>query len=177
MYIGLVRHFKVNCDKKLLMTSDDFSQWAKQYDTSDIIVGKFEMGNTVWNKCFSSDLSRAVKTSASIFSGEVRQTKMLREVPMAPVFKTNLKLPYMFWCACARAAWFLRNKSQMETIKETEKRVSVFMDKIESDHDKNILVVCHGFLIQTLQKELKKRGFNGKKTIRPKNGRLYLYKR
>ena len=37
MYIGLVRHFKVDCDTQVFMTSDDFEQWVKQYDNSDII--------------------------------------------------------------------------------------------------------------------------------------------
>lgn len=37
MYIGLIRHFKVSCDKQLLMNSDNFEKWVKKYDTGDII--------------------------------------------------------------------------------------------------------------------------------------------
>ncbi|WP_259473515.1 hypothetical protein [Clostridium estertheticum] len=96
MNIGLVRHFKVSCYTKMFMTSADFKQWVKQYDNSDITENKFKIGNIKWDKCFLSDLSRAIKTSQSIFKGEIIKTQLLREVPIAPIFNTNIKLPYTF---------------------------------------------------------------------------------
>lgn len=77
MNIGLVRHFKVNCYAKMFMTSDAFKQWVQQYDISDIIENKLELGNIKWHKCFSSDLSRATETSKSIFAGEIIKTGLL----------------------------------------------------------------------------------------------------
>ncbi|MBZ9687372.1 phosphoglycerate mutase family protein [Clostridium estertheticum] len=177
MNIGLVRHFKVNCYTKMFMTSDDFKQWVKQYDNSDIIENKFEIGNIIWHKCFSSDLSRATKTSKSIFTGEIIKTQLLREVPIAPIFNTNIKLPYVFWCISGRIAWFFQHKSQIENKKDTQRRVNEFLDSIKNESNNNILIVCHGLFMNTLQKGLKSRGVSGQNIKRHKNGTLYLYKK
>jgi hypothetical protein len=45
------------------MTSNDFEKWVIKYDISGIIENKFETQNIKWDKCFSSDLPRAIKTS------------------------------------------------------------------------------------------------------------------
>ncbi|MBD7911637.1 phosphoglycerate mutase family protein [Clostridium cibarium] len=177
MNIGLVRHFKVDCYTKMFMTSDDFNKWIKQYDDSDVIENKFEIGNIKWHKCFSSDLSRAIKTSKAIFRSEITRTPLLREVPIAPICKTNIKLPYVFWCVSGRLGWLFNHKSQIETKKDTIRRVNEFLDSIENEGDRNILIVCHGFFMNMLQKELKRRGFVGENVRKPKNGRLYLYKK
>jgi len=159
------------------MTSDDFKQWVKQYDNSDIIENKFEVGDILWNKCYSSDLSRVIKTSQSIFKGEIIKSKLLRKVPIEPIFNTNIKLPYTFWCISGRIAWFFQHKSQMENKKDTQKRVNEFLDSIKDESNNNVLIVCHGFFINTLQKKPKSRGVNGQNIKRPKNGTLYLYKK
>ncbi|MBU3214006.1 phosphoglycerate mutase family protein [Clostridium estertheticum] len=177
MNIGLVRHFKVNCCTKMFMTSTDFNQWVKQYDNSDVIENKFKIGDIKWDKCFSSDLSRAIKTSQSIFKGEIIKTQLLREVPIAPIFNTNIKIPYIFWCISGRFAWLFQCKSQTENKKDTQKRVNEFLDSIKDESSNNILIVCHGFFMNTLQKELKSRGVTGRTIRTPKNGTLYLYKK
>lgn len=102
MYIRLVRHFKVDCNTQAFMTSYDFEKWVAEYDISEIIENKFETEEITWNKCFSSDLPRAIKTSETIFKGEILKTQWLREVPLHPIFKTNLKLSHKFWCVAAR---------------------------------------------------------------------------
>ncbi|WBL46112.1 hypothetical protein LOR37_15695 [Clostridium estertheticum] len=51
------------------------------------------------------------------------------------------------------------------------------MDSIKDESSNNILIVCHGFFMNTLQKELKSRGFTGRTIRTPKNGTLYLYKK
>lgn len=114
MNIGLVRHFKVDCNAQTFMTSDDFEKWALEYDNSDTIENKFETQNIKWDKCFSSDLPRAIKTSETIFKGAIIKTQLLREVPLSPIYKTNLKLPHSLWCIAARVAWSLKHKSQTE---------------------------------------------------------------
>lgn len=176
MVVGLVRHFKVNCVTKNFMTSQDFEEWVKLYDNSGVIENKFHTGNIEWHRCFSSDLLRAVRTSKSIFSGTIAETPLLREVPMSAVFKTRIKLPYVFWCISGRMAWFFQHKSQKESKKETHKRAKEFLDNIiENDSKDNVLIVCHGFFMRSLQQELKKRKFIGQSITRAKNGSLYIY--
>lgn len=104
MNIGLVRHFKVNCATKMFMTSYDFEEWVRQYDNSDIIENEIDSGNIKWQKCFSSDLYRAVRTAETIFEGEILKTNLLREVCISPIFKSNIKLPYIFWCISGRVS-------------------------------------------------------------------------
>ena len=178
MYIGLVRHFKVDCNAQAFMTSDDFEKWVMEYDNSDVIENKFETKNIKWDKFFSSDLPRAIKTSETIFNGEIIKTKLLREVPLSPIYKTNLKLPHRFWCLVARMAWSFHHKSQSETKKDTQKRINEFLNNLDKESDSNILIVCHGFFIKMLEKEIKRRGFRGRNIlIFPKNGTLYVYKK
>jgi broad specificity phosphatase PhoE len=177
MNIGLVRHFKVDCKPKMFMTSYDFEKWAKDYDNSHVIENKFEIGNIKWNKCFSSDLSRAVITAKSIFEGEIEKSELLREVPISPIFKRNLKLPYAFWCVSGRLAWLFNHKSQIQTKKDTKDRVNKFLDILINYGESDVLIVCHGFYMNTLQSELKKRGFYGQTVRKPRNGTLYLYKK
>lgn len=180
MYIGLVRHFKVNCNAQTFMTSYDFENWVLAYDTSDVIENKFETENIKWNKCFSSDLLRAIKTSETIFEGEITKTHLLREVPLSPIYKTNLKLPHRFWCIVARIAWNFHHKSQAETRKDTQKRINEFLNSLDKELDTNILIVCHGFFMRIIERELKIRGFIGQNIPKipiPKNGKLYLYKK
>ncbi|NNU77841.1 histidine phosphatase family protein [Clostridium estertheticum] len=66
---------------------------------------------------------------------------------------------------------------QIENKKDTQKRVNEFLDSIKDESSNNILIVCHGFFMNTLQKELKSRGFTGRTIRTPKNGTLYLYKK
>ncbi len=175
MNIGLIRHFKVDCDKILFMTSDEFDAWVKKYDEDEIIKNEIDIGHIKWDKCFASDLYRAIKTAESIFTEKIVKTYLLREVPISPIFKSNVKLPYIFWAISGRCAWFFEHKSQKESRKDTEKRIDEFLSNIDLDSNENILIVCHGFLMNTLQKKLKNRGFKGKTVKRPKNGTLYLY--
>lgn len=136
-----------------------------------------ELGNIAWHKCFSSDLSRAVKTAETIFKGEVIKTNLLREVPISPVLKKNSRIPYILWAFSGRIAWLFSHNSQPESKKDTKKRVSEFLDSIEIYSNKNILIVCHGFLMRTLQKELKRRSYYGKSIHIAKNGSLYTYEK
>lgn len=176
MYIALVRHFKVDCNAKVFMTSDEFKSWVTKYDTSDVIQSKFDISKIKWDKCFSSELSRAIKTSEIIYNGEIIKTHLLREVPLSPICETNLKLPYVFWCISGRIAWKFQHKSQIEGKRDTQRRANEFLDILENEYSSNnILIVCHGFFMSVLQKELKRRGFVGKTIRRPQNGALYLY--
>lgn len=175
MKIGLIRHFKVNCKPKIFMSSKDFEDWAVLYDDADVIQNEVNLSNIQWNKCYSSDLSRALKTADAIFTGKTIKTPKLREVPLSPIFKTNVKLPYLLWCICGRAAWLFTHKSQVENKKQTENRINKFLDSIEENEDINILVVTHGFFMHQFQKELTKRGYKGGQIKSIKNGILYIF--
>ena len=85
MKIGLIRHFKVNNISSKFMTSKGFKEWVVLYDNADVIQNEIDISNVEWNKCYTSDMPRALKTAEAIFKGEVITMPELREVPLYPV--------------------------------------------------------------------------------------------
>lgn len=173
--IGVVRHFKVDGYAGDRLSSKEYVDWVSFYDRAEVIKNKIDMKNVEWQYCFSSDLYRAVTTAKECYDGEIQETELLREVGAAPVIKTKLRLPYEFWAISARIAWQLNMKNQPETQKNTIKRVKKFLDILEEREEDNILVVCHGFLMMTLNKELKRRGYISEDKKSYYNGTLYLH--
>lgn len=175
MRIGLLRHFKVNCPHKRMMTSSEFRAWSEKYEVSKVIKKNVEMYGIEWDICYVSDLPRAIVTAKEVYSGNIMIDKLLREVDNAPFIHTDrFKLPFEIWHICGRLAWYFKSKSQPETIVETRRRINQFMDHIDWSKE-NILIVFHGFMLYNLQKELRKRGFTGEKLKLVKNGVLYEY--
>ncbi len=177
MRIGLLRHFKVNCPHKRMMTSREFREWNDKYHESEVIKTKVDMNGIEWDVCYVSDLPRAVATAKTVYKGHILVDKLLREVENEPfIHNDRLKLPFEVWHTFGRLAWFLRAKSQPETILDTRNRINRFLDKVDWSKD-NVLIVFHGFMLYNFQKELKKRGFTGPNLKKVKNGTLYEYNR
>ncbi|EKQ57070.1 MULTISPECIES: histidine phosphatase family protein [unclassified Clostridium] len=181
MIIGLIRHFKVNYQKKLFMTSKEFKEWEENYNKSDVIRKDIELMGIKWDKCYSSTLIRAMITAQHVYKDNIVQNDLIRETIIDPIFKSNLKLPYWFWAVSGRAAWYFNHKSQEENRRITKEKAKQFVDLLlneaEREKTENILIVTHGFFMYSLQKELKKRKFKGKLIYNPQNGILYLYKK
>ncbi len=175
MKIGLVRHFKVKCPHKTLMTSREFREWSEKYEHAGVIKKDVNMYGTKWDACYSSDMQRAVTTAKEVYSGKVIIDKLLREVDNMPfIHSEKLVLPFPVWHICGRLAWFFKSKSQPESIRGTRRRIRMFLRQIDWKQD-NILIVSHGFLIFNITWELFRMGFIGKKVRRVKNGILYEY--
>ncbi len=175
MKIGLVRHFKVDCPHKMMMTSEEFREWSEKYEHARILKKKINMSGINWDVCYCSDLERAVETAKEVYSGNIYIDKLLREVDNAPFIHTEqFRLPFPVWHFCGRLAWFFKSKSQPEDIKGTRRRVRHFFRQIDWSKD-NVLIVSHGFLIFNFIYELFRLGFMGKEVRRVKNGILYLY--
>jgi len=180
MKVGLLRHFEVECQLPglgRLMTPDQFQQWLNEYEMSDIKDGKVESSVITWEKCYSSDLPRALKTARQIYSGQIIETQALRELVLCPPTHRNIKLPVILWLILGRMAWMLSHKSQIESKLMFEKRVSYILEEIILSDDKDVLIVSHGFLMMFLRKELLKRGFKGPSFRRADNGKIYVFEK
>jgi len=112
MKIGLVRHFEVDCAHKFLMSAADFREWVNRYDCSPIKTVARLRSQYTWKKCYCSDLPRAVETAQHIYEGDITKSELIREVPIAPVFESTIKLPYIFWMVAGRLAWLCSHQSQ-----------------------------------------------------------------
>ena len=181
MRIGIIRHFKVDFNKSLFMTSREFKEWEENYNKSDVIRNNVELMGINWEKCYSSTLIRAIVTAHHVYKGNIVKNDLIRETIIDPIFKSNFKLPYWFWAVSGRFAWYFNHKSQEEnkilTKDKARKFVETLIGEAKIEGTENILIVTHGFFMYSLQKELKKRGFIGKLITSPKNGVLYLYKK
>lgn len=174
MKIGIVRHFKVDYKTSRMMSSSDFQDYITNYDNAMVIENKIDLKDSQWNKCYCSDLKRAIITAKSICDNELEITDLLREVKMYPVKKLRLKIPNFLWSISSRIAWKLNHHSQLETSTYTRKRAKTFLSILHLNNDENILIVSHGFFLITLVSELKLLGFKGNIPKKIKNGCLYI---
>lgn len=179
MKIGLVRHFKVKnaVPEKTWVTPAELSKWFEDYNLSDIENGETDLQGMEWDKCYTSDLSRAENTARAIFQGKIIKTEKLREVKAYPVIQANIKLPYQLWAVLVRLAWLVNHPSQKDSVKAVKERINLFLDEIFAEGKEQVLIVCHGALMIFMRKELLKRGFKGPKINHPKNGMLYLFEK
>jgi broad specificity phosphatase PhoE len=179
MKVGLVRHFKVkkNFPKKLLLSQNELCRWFEEYELCDIEIGEVDLYNIEWKRCFSSDLTRAVKTAEKIYNGSIIKLVDLREIQSYPIFKWDIKLPFLIWAALIRIAWGINHKSQLECMTSIRNRISAALDKVFSQSDDNVLIVSHAALMIFMRKELLKRGFKGPKVNTPENGKLYVFEK
>ncbi|MDS0524327.1 phosphoglycerate mutase family protein [Clostridium sp. SHJSY1] len=174
MRVGIVRHFKVDLEAKKMMNSDEFEDYVNNYDNASVIENEIDLKNNQWEKCYCSDLERAIITAKSVYDKELEVTELLREVKMYPVKKISLKMPNFFWSISSRIAWKINHKSQLETYYNTRKRAKEFLNQLDLNSEKNILIISHGFFLNTFINELKLLGFKGKVPKKMKNGYLYV---
>lgn len=178
MKVGLVRHFEVV--KPQInggMTSAEFKAWQDGYDTADVKIKPANIKSEDWQICYCSTLPRAFKTAKTIYTGEIIQTNLLREIEIAPAFNTKFKLPFMFWTVVGRCAWYFSHKSQSEKYMETKKRAHEIVSDILNKHKDNVLLVSHGAIMYYIRKELLINGFTGPSFTKAKNGFLYTFQK
>ncbi|MGM9956502.1 MAG: histidine phosphatase family protein [Peribacillus sp.] len=177
MKIGLVRHFKVNHDFPTgkYVTADFMDQWFKDYDEADIVYGETPLLDVEWKACYTSDMSRAVKTAEHIYPDKIIQMKELREIPSPPL-KGKVKLPFILWAIWIRCSSFLNKQTRLE-IKKAEKRINQALDQILANGEQDTLIVSHAALMVYIRKELIRRGFSGPKYAVASNGRLYMFEK
>lgn len=173
MKIGLMRHFKVNLPYKNIITTEEFKNWICKYDEAELC----DYHNCIIDQCYSSDLYRAIETAKHIYKDRLRETSLLREIPMSPITNKNIRLHRLIWMISSRIAWRLNHKSQSEGYRDTEKRIRRFINEIITLQTDSILIVTHGYIMRLLKKELKIQGFKGPKFIKPINGKLYMFER
>lgn len=177
MKIGLVRHFKVKRGyPNKVVSSDDLMKWLDEYEASEVEECEIDVGGIEWKKCYSSDLTRAKITAEKAFSGNIIYLEELREVPLTPFFKKNVRLPLFLHLIFIRIAWLLNHPTQKESKQNVLKRIHKVLDEVlETGED--VLIVGHGGIMIFMRKELIRRGFKGPKFKRPENAKLYIFEK
>ena len=176
MKIGLVRHFKVNhpFPEKTFVTKSDVKQWFADYDSAlEIEYKNVDLAGIQWKRCYSSTMIRAIKTAGHIYKGEIVEMAELKELDILHRLPDGLKLPFMVWGAMVRLLSFTSNKDTHDF----KNRIISFIDNVLSNHEDDILIVSHWFVLRVIRKELMKRGLTGADFKSDDYGTLYVYER
>ena len=177
MRIGLARHFLVPHRLSEPLDAEGFTKWIAWYDEAEGEIVDVPAGTDTWDRCYCSDLRRACATAERLYSGTIERTPLLREVPFAPMIRGKLRLPLYVWQTMARAGWLL-GVTQPEARRHSIARAREFLDQVCTKHDgDSVLIVGHGFLMQMLARDLKRRGFRGGVPIRPRGGTIYVFEK
>ena len=177
MRIGLVRHFPVTeAWPSGWLTSDDLQQWRARYESAEPIIKPIDVNRIPWQRCFSSDLRRALVTAQSAYAGNILQTPLLREAEMLPFATGRLRLPVWTWRWIFRLAWLTGHKSQRPARDDLHRRIREIADRLEAEPT-DTLVVSHAGIMVFLRKELLRRGFQGPSFSLAEHGVLYVFER
>lgn len=176
MRIGLIRHFPVKKEfLKGRVKQSEVLQWFHEYNEAP--VEQMEAATLgQWKKCYSSQLSRAVATAETIFEGKVEAIEWLNEPFPSPIFKRDIKLPFLLWALLFRLAIISNHSSQVDNKRAIQSQIERVLNQLLREED-DILIVGHAFTMEILSALLLQKGFRGKRLSRPKHGILYVFEK
>lgn len=175
MKIGLVRHFKVKhtYPNNVLVSLEEVVHWFEGYESAEIEPILIDLRGIEFSRCYTSSADRALKTSAIIFKGEQTILHELRELDVLPLMNSKRKLPFLMWAILVRIKSFSSNR----ITDEFRNNILRFLDDLLSKNTEDVLIVSHGFVMMQMQKELRRRGFEGTGFRTPENGKLYVFEK
>jgi broad specificity phosphatase PhoE len=177
MKIGLVRHYKVKRGyPNSIVSSEELMQWVEEYEASDVEENEIELSGIEWKACYSSNMRRAQVTAQRVFDGDIIFLDELREIPLAPLFPSRMRLPLFIHLLAIRLAWWFNHPSQSGSKREVLEKIERIVDRVISE-DQDVLIVGHGGVMMFMRKELIRRGFSGPAFRRPHNGVVYIFEK
>ncbi len=112
-----------------------------------------------YERIYVSELKRSVETAKILFpyapDTMFTQTSLLNEVPLQAFVKDHKQRAKRLYDIGGRLQWRFGNK-QKETYSETRKRADELIKMLEENNE-NAILVTHGFFIEVLVHQLKKR--------------------
>ena len=177
MRIGLIRHAKVLHRDPFFSTGEIFTKGRTDYDAAAIAEATFKIKQEDFPLCYASSRQRAVDTAKAIFPGPFKITDELIEVPTLALFLLKMHLPSALRSVIGRIAWFFNYHKMPETRKQSNERARKFLTHLLAETDQDVLLVTHGFFMQTLRHELRNLGFKGDCPYLPPNTKLYIFER
>lgn len=175
MKIVLIRHFKVDFKWKFFYNSSDYEVDCGGYNSSPVIQSKVNIKSD--DRLITSTMSRALDTSRYIFNREPDLSDSnLCEVPIKPFMKTKIPLPKLMWDVIGRLQWRLGISKQPESYAQSRIRVRKFLEALMGN-GQNAVIVCHGWIIKLMIRELKDHGFRGPSPVFIRNGHPYEFER
>ncbi|MBA3649662.1 MAG: histidine phosphatase family protein [Chitinophagales bacterium] len=177
MNIGLIRHGRVLYRDPFFSIGESFNNYRTAYDESEILNPTLKISANDFPVCYVSSKKRALDTVKAIYDGDFKITDELVEVPNIAFFLLKLNLPSSLRSILGRIAWFINYHKMPETRRQSNLRAYKFLTQLVSENRENVLLVTHGFFMQSLRHELKKLNFKGKCPINPANATLYIFRK
>ncbi|SFC75773.1 Broad specificity phosphatase PhoE [Bacillus sp. OV322] len=185
MEITLIRHGRSLWIENMPMTCIEFKKWVENYDCNGVFEEKSYPSVTLEkigaaNIVISSDLKRTVESAKYLRPDiPVISDPLFRETTLPiPLIKLGgIKLKASIWAVIFRSLWFCGYSRGCESLKEAGMRAEKaadFLIKSAKEHN-NAVLVGHGFFNMLVGKELKKRGWNGKKKTNFKHWNSITY--
>lgn len=165
--IMLIRHQKVNIEKKFFYNYKKLEQYKSDYDTEDIfpVEAKMVLNSDGIDTVYTSTLHRS-KATASLLLGEkyvYKAKPFLNELKPGTVNIPLLYLPKPLWNGLNRFFWMFGSKPKIssENRAMAQRRVNLAVNFIEQKASENgkVLVVAHGYMNHLLRKRLKNTGW------------------
>ncbi len=175
MRVVLIRHAEVDHCWSRCCTSEEFDAECRMYDVAPIKEKEYEIQRIEHRRIYISELSRTLATAERLFpKEELTVTGLINEVPLRSSFDMGRKLPLWIWNVSGRLQWLFNSPRQAEGICKTQQRARLFTEMIVEE-DVDCVAVTHGFYMNTLLSELRKKGFKTDKThAKFKNGEYVI---
>jgi len=177
MKIGLIRHGNVLYHDPFFTTGKMFDQGRVAYDSAAIAESAIRISAEDFPVCYSSSKQRAMDTAKLIYPGLFVVTDEIIEVPNSALFLLRIHLPSALRSVIGRIAWFFNYHKMPETRIQSNERAQKFLTHVVETTQENVLLVTHGFFMQSLRHELRKMGFKGHCPYFPPNAKLYVFEK
>lgn len=148
MSATVIRHWRPIIDSDRFVGSTGFERWIYEYDAANLTV--LPTNDKRFKKIYASSLSRSIRTAEYFEFDTFESLPIFDEVPIRPVFDTNLKAPVWVWLFVGRIAWLFGHSSQPESFLQTLRRARSAA-KIIRESDDDTLVVSHGLFMTVLR--------------------------
>lgn len=173
MEISIIRHGKSQHTERNKITCSEFRNWMKKYDSNGVYEKESYPSTTLKkvstaNIVITSDLKRAIDSAALLTAkNENISYSLFREtdLPACPPLFARIKLNPTIWAIFLRVLWFSGYSKECESLKEANVRAEKATQKLieyATKHD-SVVLVGHGFFNRLIAKELKDKGWNGKR--------------
>ncbi|WP_209319900.1 histidine phosphatase family protein [Ancylomarina longa] len=168
LQIYLIRHAKPNLKKESFYTSSEAQQYIHDYNSVSItpfdpcLVKVNLKANHI---IYCSNLRRAQETALAIFGDKypVVSDTVFREFEIRIIEANSiLKLPLGIWQAFSRGSWLLGfNHKGIESYKQAKQRARFAVDNLikVANVEETAVLLAHGMLNRSIEKELSKRGW------------------
>lgn len=167
LQIMILRHQKVNLEKKPVYSFHEAYSYLHAYDTSTVVpvdCNPLQVGEDEIDSVYGSDLRRSVETAQLLFDERlpVGQYALFREFRNNPAALPMVTLPINYWRAMGTLRWLLGlEDAGPETFRQARHRTreaAAFLDAKAKD-EKKVLLIGHGFFNILLKRYLKQNGW------------------